>query len=134
MIWLYFIQAGESGPIKIGLAGDPQHRLRGLQTAHYESLRLLAERPGGPELEADLHARFAAGRLSGEWFRPDTPGLAEAIKAARRAPRERFVSRRETAERREQIEARASRLARDGHWDDGQALIATIPSENGPAV
>lgn len=38
---IYFIQAGESGPIKIGVALDPCKRLAELQTGHYEGLRII---------------------------------------------------------------------------------------------
>lgn len=64
---VYFI-ASEGGPIKIGIAKDPEARLRGLQTSHPERLSVLATCPGGPLKERLYHARFAGHRLSGEWF------------------------------------------------------------------
>ncbi len=69
--FVYFIQAGDDGPIKIGTAVVPEERLRGLQTAHHEELRILAVVAGGPELEAELHERFQHARIRGEWFRRD---------------------------------------------------------------
>lgn len=44
-LWVYIVQAGERGPIKIGSAGNVQKRLSGLQTGHYEELHLVAAIP-----------------------------------------------------------------------------------------
>lgn len=38
---VYFVQAGEAGPVKIGWATDPRARIADLQTGHYEPLRLI---------------------------------------------------------------------------------------------
>lgn len=65
---VYFIRAGTDGPVKIGLATDPLRRLGALQTAHSELLRLIRVLDGGATVEKALHARFAALRMSGEWF------------------------------------------------------------------
>jgi hypothetical protein len=82
MDFVYFIQAGHDGPIKIGFAVDPAERLAMLQTGNHVELFLAAAMPGGIDLEQELHARFAEGRIRGEWFRPDTPGLLDAIAEA----------------------------------------------------
>lgn len=67
---VYFVQAGEGGPIKIGwTGGSPSARMAALQTGNPELLQLLASAPGAVEDEKALHARFAAARMSGEWFR-----------------------------------------------------------------
>lgn len=77
---VYFIQVAQpNGPIKIGIAADVRKRLEGLQTGNPERLVLLAELAGGVAEEIELHARFDSGRIRGEWFRADTPGLAELI-------------------------------------------------------
>lgn len=65
---VYFIQAGENGPIKIGYSNEPWGRLATLQTAHYEKLRLLGVTTGDVDSERALHKRFAPFRLEGEWF------------------------------------------------------------------
>lgn len=65
--FVYFIGA-ESGPIKIGIATNPENRLKGLQTSHHERLSILAVCDGDLELEKLYHKRFKAHRLSGEWF------------------------------------------------------------------
>jgi hypothetical protein len=68
--FVYFIQAGESGPIKIGFSSDPKMRFGALQTAHHETLRLVATMPGTESDEAKMHKRFKKSRIRGEWFRP----------------------------------------------------------------
>jgi hypothetical protein len=73
---VYFIQAGEHGPIKIGVSKAPGKRLQQLQTSHAESLHLRAVEVGGRELEMALHERFAAYRMNGEWFTPATAIVA----------------------------------------------------------
>lgn len=74
---VYFIQCGEGGPIKIGIARDPAKRLAGLQTGHFERLQLRALTTGGAKQERAYHDRFAAHRLHGEWFSPHPDLLAE---------------------------------------------------------
>ena len=69
---IYFIQAGDGGPIKIGLARDAHVRAKGLQTAHYETLRIIGIVEGDFETETRLHNLFANYRLRGEWFKPCT--------------------------------------------------------------
>ena len=67
---VYFIQAGgPDGPIKIGISYEVARRLYSLQRSNPLPLKLLATVPGGARLERELHERFAAQRLHGEWFR-----------------------------------------------------------------
>lgn len=68
---VYFIQAESGGPIKIGKAVDPWQRLSQLQTGRHEKLHVLAVMPGGLDAEKQLHKKFAAHRVMGEWFMPD---------------------------------------------------------------
>jgi hypothetical protein len=42
MRYIYFIQAGMNGPIKIGFSDNVPNRLAALQTSNYEKLHLLA--------------------------------------------------------------------------------------------
>lgn len=65
--YVYFI-AGSGTPIKIGMSSAPYERLAALQTAHWSRLEILALMEGGLLLEAEMHQRFAALRLEGEWF------------------------------------------------------------------
>lgn len=67
---VYFIQAGESGLIKIGKADDPTARLATMQTGSADRLVLLTTMSGGRREEHALHRRFAHLRRSGEWFEP----------------------------------------------------------------
>lgn len=73
---VYFIQAGKDGPIKIGIAENPEARRRQMQTGSHETLTLLAVQDGGAEREAFLHARHADDRIRGEWFASTAAVLA----------------------------------------------------------
>jgi hypothetical protein len=77
MSHVYFIQAGEIGPVKIGVANSPRQRLRELQTASSVPLRLLfAEDVCGREhafkVEKKLHDILRKSHQHGEWFRFDS--------------------------------------------------------------
>ncbi len=65
---IYFIQAGELGPVKIGHGTNPRRRLHNLQIGSAEPLRLLGIREGDEEEERHLHQRFAHLHIRGEWF------------------------------------------------------------------
>lgn len=81
---VYFAQAEPSGPIKIGFTSNVARRLHelGKGRRHLKFVALL-ELAGDKRLEGELHARFAAHRISREWFRPASE-LLEFI-AERRA-------------------------------------------------
>jgi T5orf172 domain len=66
--FVYFIQAGDTGPVKIGLANTPEERARTLQTGNHRELHLRHVVPGSGDVERQLHDRFAAARIRGEWF------------------------------------------------------------------
>lgn len=100
---LYFIQEGEDGPIKIGIATDVSARLRGIQSGNPRPLRVLfgtfaghdgsrfalhqgavVERPEAARwLERRWHKSFAHLCLRGEWFAPGAD-LLDAIAALRK--------------------------------------------------
>jgi hypothetical protein len=67
---VYFIQAIDGGPIKIGTAKDPSARLLSLQTGSHHTLVIRKVIPGGAGREAELHSRFRDQRVRGEWFTP----------------------------------------------------------------
>ena len=68
---VYFIQAGEGGPVKIGCAANVKKRIKELQCGCPEVIKLLREVEGNRSEEAWFHARFAKFRVrkNGEWFR-----------------------------------------------------------------
>lgn len=68
--YVYFIQAGDDGPIKVGYSTDICGRLSGLQTSNHERLSLIACFAGNREAEAAAHGALAAHRLRGEWYLP----------------------------------------------------------------
>jgi hypothetical protein len=69
---VYFAQAGNR--IKIGWSRNVAQRITQLQTGNPEPVQLLATTPGARTLERQLHTRFAAARLTGEWFQ-NTPEI-----------------------------------------------------------
>ncbi len=69
--YVYVIQWGEDGPVKIGQAIDPMSRMGELQVANWMELRLAAVVPifGALTLvEKTSHRLAIAHLLSGEWF------------------------------------------------------------------
>lgn len=70
--FLYFIQVGDDGPIKIGIASDPASRVKTLQVGNHEHLRLLAyfEPINAKDAEDSLHNHFRHLKIKGEWFKP----------------------------------------------------------------
>lgn len=71
--YVYFIQQGVNGSVKIGVADNIESRLKSLQTASPVKLNLIASigckgRLQAYDLEGQMHKKFAAYRLKGEWF------------------------------------------------------------------
>lgn len=67
---VYFIQAGDDGPIKIGYTENLPARIKQLQTGQPQRMRVLRSMSGDRALETFLHRKFAAHRMAGEWFHP----------------------------------------------------------------
>jgi len=78
--WVYFIQAKSGGPIKIGKAANVRRRLKALQSASPEKLKIL----GATRVlsEPEVHRMFWKERIRGEWFEP-SPALLRFIDAVR---------------------------------------------------
>lgn len=68
--FVYFIQQGLDGPIKIGFTIDPMERLASLQTANPYELHLLGCIAKNEALERELHQKYSHHHLRGEWFSP----------------------------------------------------------------
>lgn len=82
---VYFVQAGDGGPIKIGCAVDVARRVKVLQTGNVAPLALLCHFEGGPSEERRLHGQFKNDHLRGEWFRPSEALLTFAAEQAKYA-------------------------------------------------
>lgn len=65
---IYFIRAGEDGPIKIGTAENVPDRMKELQCGNHLELTLLRTLDGGRPTEHALHRRYEHLRSRGEWF------------------------------------------------------------------
>lgn len=68
--FVYFIGSTRGGPVKIGFSVAPRRRLGELQTASPVRLEILGLLAGTRETEQELHEKFSAHRMSGEWFSP----------------------------------------------------------------
>src|SRR5262249_19980300 len=68
---VYFIQVGDTAPIKIGSTLNISQRLSGLQTSHTETLRLLTTIPADRFTERRILEQFKELRIRGEWHRPE---------------------------------------------------------------
>ena len=65
---IYFIQSGESGPVKIGKADDPVSRLSSLQVGSPDQLHIRAVLDVHDSVEGHLHSVLGNCRIRGEWF------------------------------------------------------------------
>lgn len=86
---VYFIQAGEGGPVKIGTThASIEVRLRGLQPGCPFELKVLRVIEGGTAAECWLHRHFLDLHIRSEWFRyspeMETVSLPKPLPAVRR--------------------------------------------------
>lgn len=66
---VYFVRAGNKGPVKIGTSAVLSKRLSALRHPLIDNLKLLATVDGGRGKERELHKRFKRYHLKGEWFK-----------------------------------------------------------------
>lgn len=72
--YLYAVQVGASGPIKIGFTTQPRERIATIQDFCPWPLRTLFIVPGSILNEAWVHSQCGAARLKAEWFKA-TPAV-----------------------------------------------------------
>jgi hypothetical protein len=78
---VYFLQAGDDGPIKIGHTTRPvQDRIDKLQVGNAYELRLIGTIEAHAPYERVLHRKFKHIRMRGEWYRPEVE-LLQLIQA-----------------------------------------------------
>jgi hypothetical protein len=77
--WVYFAQLA-SGPVKIGQSRQVPQRMKALQTAHHEEVRLIGLLPEQDVTEHEVQSKFARFRIRGEWFSP-APQILELAAA-----------------------------------------------------
>lgn len=70
MGFIYFIQEGNEGKIKIGFSEDPKERLKTLKIANPNNLRIIFQYEGSEADERKIHRMFKNYNISGEWFEP----------------------------------------------------------------
>lgn len=85
--YVYFIQSGFGGPVKIGWAATSvECRMKELQTGNPETLVVLGFMPGAITLESELHRKFREFSIRGEWFWP----APEILKMASECPNRHY--------------------------------------------
>ncbi|MEJ0017506.1 MAG: GIY-YIG nuclease family protein [Acetobacteraceae bacterium] len=67
-MFVYFLQAGDGGPVKIGFSTDLSTRISSLKTGVFEAMKVLRVVEGTRDTERWLHDRFSAVHKRGEWF------------------------------------------------------------------
>lgn len=65
---IYFVRAGEDGPVKIGTANNVRRRMMLLQAGNAAALVLLREVDGSHREETWMHHHFRPLRIRAEWF------------------------------------------------------------------
>ena len=68
--YLYLMQSGINGPVKVGVASDVEARRRQLQTGNPFHISIISTIPDAAQREFELHDLFGHFRLEGEWFEP----------------------------------------------------------------
>lgn len=110
---IYFIQSGEAGRIKIGHSTSVESRLRSIQCASPQPVRLLAQAEGGPDFERIVHRILEKHRVHMEWFEPhqDVFDVIRQVRAGEIAPAA-FDANPTTLDRRERGRLMEAVLAR----------------------
>ncbi len=67
---IYFIQAGDDGPIKIGQSANPQSWLRKHLDCHYEELRIIQQIEGGIKQRNTIERALQEYSIRGDWYAP----------------------------------------------------------------
>jgi len=94
MSWLYFIQEGDGGAIKIGYSvAGAERRRRDFQCGNSAKLKVLGQVSATPNAEREWHQRFAFCRKHLEWFWPEPALLAAINEALTAAPCETVITR-----------------------------------------
>lgn len=65
---IYFVRAGEDGPVKIGYATDFAKRVSSLQVGNHLPLKLIRQVDGPRPAERWYHQRFSDCHIAREWF------------------------------------------------------------------
>lgn len=65
---VYFIRAGDTGPVKIGWSHNPVARIRALDEGSPVPLQIIRLVDGNHQIERALHRRYRSLKLRREWF------------------------------------------------------------------
>lgn len=98
-MYVYFIRAGNNGPIKIGMADNVENRLEALQTGNHLKLQIVTKikfksRAEAFEKERQFHKMFYHKQIRGEWFDGNIRinSISEMSEADKSSLEEKFLS------------------------------------------
>ena len=78
--YIYFIQQGDDGPIKIGYSTDVTERIRRMRTCSPYEIYIRLVISGNLDFEKNIHKKFKKYKMRGEWFQ-NTKEIREYIKS-----------------------------------------------------
>jgi len=83
--FVYFVQMGSIGPIKIGVAKNVERRLESLQTGNPYKLKLLTmiectNSLKAYDLERKMNSKFSNHNIRGEWFNSGILNLMHEVR------------------------------------------------------
>lgn len=84
---VYWVKAGDTGPVKVGHAANVPARIRELQTGCPWPLILLRTEPGDRDLEGALHCYYRARQVRAEWFLLTNAEVQVSLDGIRPPPR-----------------------------------------------
>lgn len=81
---VYLIRTND-GRYKVGIAKDPQKRIRQLQTGNSDQLELIEtyQSENASKIEGSLHRHYSYGKMIGEWFELSIKEESEFIKTCK---------------------------------------------------
>jgi hypothetical protein len=80
--YIYCLQSGATGRIKIGTTAKPVSRFANYRTHSSEPLTIIGMWFGDVKAEARIHERFKVLKVSGEWFRESDDLMAFIAKSS----------------------------------------------------
>lgn len=111
---IYFVRSIGAPFVKIGVAADVAERVKTLQTAYPQELRVQAVLPGSFATERGLHELFESSHHKGEWFRYNDK-MKYFLRAIRAHPDESNIITLYRISMQMRLNDKAKRLSRRGN-------------------
>lgn len=94
--YVYVIENTNNGAVKIGVAHDPEARLKQLQTGSVDELRIAYTSylcSNAFQVESFMHQYFADCHIRGEWYQADIGDVVDVLEKQTYVLRSNFVKR-----------------------------------------